>query len=148
MVVVRDVVRTLLLSKARGFPNILDPGRSFERGDADTSEFVMVRAEVEAELRCCISRKSATLALNGFGGEIVQRGIANTDNAEVLGPSPSPVAEVIEIDIRFARGKEMTYASRSSVDRRPACCPIASLVEFAAPWPPLQERLGATKLLQ
>ena len=107
VVVVRDIVRALLLSKASGFPNILDPGSSFERGDADASEFVMVGAEVEAELRGCISRKGSALALNGFGGEIVHRGIADTNNAEVLGASPSPVAEVIEIDIRDGRGERI-----------------------------------------
>ena len=84
VVVVRDIVRALLWSKASRFPNILDSGSSFERGDADAGEFVVVGAEVEAELRGCISGKNSALALNGFGGEIVQRGIADTNNAEVL----------------------------------------------------------------
>jgi hypothetical protein len=64
----------------------------------------MVGTEVEAHLRGCISGQDAALALNGFGGEIVQCGIANADDAEISGAPPSPVAEVIEIDIRDGAG--------------------------------------------
>ena len=67
----------------------------------------MVGAEVEAHLRRCISGQDAALALNGFGREIVQRGIANADDAEISGAPPSPVAEIVEIDIRDGRGERI-----------------------------------------
>jgi len=56
-----------------------------------------------------ISGKHAALALNGFGREVVQRGIANTYYAEISGAPPSPVAEIVEIDIPYGRGERIEW---------------------------------------
>src|SRR3981189_2895884 len=77
----------------------------------------MVGTEVEASGRGWIPRKHSARALNGFGREVVQRGITNAYDAEVSGAPPSPVAEIVEIDIRDGRGERIervvnvTYAT-------------------------------------
>src|SRR4029434_2427995 len=85
----------------------------------------MVGTEVEAKVRRCIAGQHAALSSNGFSGEVVQRGIANPNDAEISGAPPSPVAEVVEIDIGNGSGDGIERVRR--VVTRPSS-PFSSAV--------------------
>src|ERR1019366_5969119 len=88
-----------LLSILYGFAHIIDPRTGCQRRDSSHRETHIIRTPVQSFHWICVARDHSALSRHSLLRQSVQRAHAHSEDAEVLRPSPAPVAEVIQIDV-------------------------------------------------
>jgi len=59
----------------------------------------VVGTEEEDFFRICVAGNNAALLASRLFHQIIKTRISSSDDADIVRPAPSPVAEVIEVDI-------------------------------------------------
>src|SRR5215831_10606570 len=100
VVIVADVFSPFLDAVLCRLIHVVDARSCFQGRHPSAREFEMIRPKIEALFRICVAGDDAALTSHRFSSELIQRRVSEADDAEVAGPAPAPVAEIIEVDIR------------------------------------------------